>query len=542
MPIDRFSILTANGYFPKELPLSFTTKDFGRDCREILKDWAANGTIPANYKNPKKLSRVKDCEPEIISTPKGNHERRILNITHPVPQAMLNALISRNWNTVEQWLMRSQFSFDKTVIIDGNARAIPEPMFAAHQAHKEMIESFANWLVKSDVSRFYPSIYTHSIPWAAYGKEKVKSNLSKYSYSLADQIDVLLRKCNRNQTVGIPIGPDTSRVVADIVSASIDVEVAKEEGLTKYNADRLQDDWLVGCESLEQAERRLSKIIIAYQAMGLDINGSKTSIHHIKDFQQPIWQAHILSQINGRYNSLIGTNLHSFLTSAISLQIANPKDFVLKYVIAILFNKNIRNQDVPFVQSFLSKAVIVDPRVIADCAKMISNFHFERKPINIDRIRSRFIRYAEDAIETHRHHEAIWSLSLLRSLKINLSDTRIPDLSEDLDSACIRLILLDMKERGQFNVLPTKVWEKEIVQSSLYGPEWLLAYEGVRHGWLRDPSSKIRNNPILEPFFSRDIVFYDEKRNFLKRKAILRERRIATKIKSNFLGSLFFGY
>ena len=542
MAIDRFSILTGNGYFPKELPLSFTTKDFGRDCREILKEWASNGTIPQNYKNPEKLSKLKDCEAEIISTPKGNHERRILHITHPVPQALLNALISRNWNTVAQWLEKSKFSFDKTVIVDGGMRAIPEPMFAAHQAHKEMIESFANWLVKSDVTRFYPSIYTHSVPWAAYGKEKVKSNLKKYSHSLADQIDILLRKCNRNQTVGIPIGPDTSRIVADIVSAYIDAEVSKDEGLSNYNADRLQDDWLVGCESLEQAERRLSRIIIAYQSMGLDINGSKTSIHHIKDFQQPIWQAHILAQINGRSNSLRGTNLHSFLTSALSLQIANPKEFVLKYVIAILFNKSIRGEDVPFVQSFLSKAVIVDPRVIADCAKLVSNYFYEKKPINIERIESRFIRFTEDAIETHRHYEAIWGLSLLRALKIDLCDTRISELSEDVDSSCIRLVLLDMKERGQFDLLPTKTWEKQIAQSNLCGPDWLLAYEGVRHGWLRDSGNKVRNHPMFKPFFKRNTVFYDEKRNFLKRQAILRERKIATKIRKDFLQSFFFGY
>ena len=109
-------------------------------------------------------------------------------------------------------------------VSDTDSRAIKGINFALHRAKKGYLEATADWLVKTDISRFYPSIYTHSIPWAAYGKERVKAGLDFYKGSFADRLDLLVRSCNRNQTIRLPIGPETSRIIAEIISSRIDSE------------------------------------------------------------------------------------------------------------------------------------------------------------------------------------------------------------------------------------------------------------------------------------------------------------------------------
>jgi hypothetical protein len=137
-------------------------------------------------------------------------------------------------------------------------RAIKGINHQTHSAKKEYLEATSDWLVKTDISRFYPTIYTQSIAWAAYGKERVKNNIKLYEGSLADRLDVLVRACNRNQTMGIPIGPETSRVIAEVISARIDSDFQRSmPRISGGWVDRRQDDWFVGVDTLEKSRNRV---------------------------------------------------------------------------------------------------------------------------------------------------------------------------------------------------------------------------------------------------------------------------------------------
>ncbi|MBI1493180.1 RNA-directed DNA polymerase [Halocynthiibacter styelae] len=104
---------------------------------------------------------------------------------------------------------------DEIRISDEYDRSVKGINFSICREKTAYIKATSDWLVRTDITRFYPSIYTHSIPWAAYGKERVKSGMGCYKGSFVDQMDVLVRACNRNRTIGIPIGPETSRIVVD---------------------------------------------------------------------------------------------------------------------------------------------------------------------------------------------------------------------------------------------------------------------------------------------------------------------------------------
>lgn len=305
--------LLSKGFFPKELPPVFTTVDFGRHSTSILKEWEEKNIFKIKYsknfskvdgevlRGKKGFSKIPNAEPEIISKPKRFYERRNICITHPVPQALLAQEIAQNWKTIQKWLSRQIFSEDRISVSNTSQSAIKAINFQLHRAKIDFIEATADWLIKTDIARFYPSIYTHSIPWAAYGKQRVKNSLKTYNGSLADRIDILVRSCNRNQTVGIPIGPETSRILAEIISSRIDHDFSAhfsnkyQHGISPDTVDRLQDDWTLRATSQEEAENILSVIIKCYREYGLDINGTKTSITHLMKSTKLNWRSEIAS-------------------------------------------------------------------------------------------------------------------------------------------------------------------------------------------------------------------------------------------------------
>ena len=81
-------------------------------------------------------------------------------------------------------------------------------------------EKSYNHLLKLDVSKCFDSIYTHSIAWAIQGKTYAKKNISLDSFSKS--IDKLMQYANYKETHGIPIGPEFSRIFAEIIFQRID--------------------------------------------------------------------------------------------------------------------------------------------------------------------------------------------------------------------------------------------------------------------------------------------------------------------------------
>ena len=67
-------------------------------------------------------------------------------------------------------------------------------------------------VVRTDVTQFYSSLYTHSIPWALEGKPAAKQNIGKNTGP--NRLDKALQGMMDGQTMGVPIGPDTSFLAA----------------------------------------------------------------------------------------------------------------------------------------------------------------------------------------------------------------------------------------------------------------------------------------------------------------------------------------
>lgn len=551
-PSDRLKLLMGRGYFPRELPPVFTTEIFSNHAEEIIADWRTNNifkekivkynknsspkiTLSSSYKYD-----LKGSDPEIISKPKRGFERRNIHITHPVAQSLLAKEIAYNWRKIQRLLAGSVYSIDKIALGSDNERGVNDINFKAHAAKKNFIQATADWLVQTDITRFYPSIYTHSIPWAAYGKSKVKSDIKLFAGSLADRLDILVRSCNRDQTVGIPIGPETSRIIAEILSSRIDQDlVGKIPLLSSTRANRLQDDWYVGAKDLGESERILSTLTHVYRDYGLEINGSKTSIDRALQIQENAWRSELSSFLSHRPGKLSGARLREFFDLSLRLQAQHLNEPVVNYAMSVVEREDYLSEDVEPLETFLLKAAHVSPLSLDKICRILVNVAASHRNVSLSRFRNRFTELAEKNLENGNTYEAIWLIYSIRGIKQNLDSTIIPEIAREHGGSTLPLLLLDMKSKGLVRRrLPSEHWENLITEERVERDWiWLLAYEGTRKGWLAD-SKGVLSKRFLKPMHDRNVTFYDESRNISRSKTALRNRFRKARADANVVASL----
>ncbi|AZA98574.1 hypothetical protein EG359_02670 [Chryseobacterium joostei] len=139
-------------------------------------------------------------------------------------------------------------------------------------------------LMKFDVSRCFDSIYTHTLSWALSNKKIVKDNLGTNKDSFGGKFDKVMQQMNYNETNGIIIGPEFSRIFAELILQRIDKNVEKElhkKGY-KYKEDydiyRYVDDFFVFYNDDKIKSEILSLYKIKLQEYNLFFNDSKTKI------------------------------------------------------------------------------------------------------------------------------------------------------------------------------------------------------------------------------------------------------------------------
>jgi hypothetical protein len=112
----------------------------------------------------------------------------------------------------------------------------------------QRLEQRFNYLMEFDISKCFYHIYTHSITWAVKDKESAKRNSKETSFE--NSFDKVMQLANYNETNGIVVGPEISRVFAEIILQQVDINVlAKLEKTLKFGVDfeirRYVDDYFV---------------------------------------------------------------------------------------------------------------------------------------------------------------------------------------------------------------------------------------------------------------------------------------------------------
>lgn len=136
-------------------------------------------------------------------------------------------------------------------------------------------------LLRLDVSKCFQSIYTHSISWAVRDKTFAKKH--KDAESFDKSFDLLMQGSNWNETNGILVGPEVSRLFAEVILQQVDDDISVHlagAGLShsQLRIRRYVDDYLVFFNSEEACSAARSAIEGALEKYKLSINDAKTEI------------------------------------------------------------------------------------------------------------------------------------------------------------------------------------------------------------------------------------------------------------------------
>ncbi|MBL4766563.1 MAG: RNA-directed DNA polymerase, partial [Rhodobacteraceae bacterium] len=178
----------------------------------------------------------------------------------------------------EDKFSKSNYSIGTPKLLgDSHERAIKVPSLSELSAAASKNLSYAPFVLKADIAQFFPSIYTHTISWAAHGIENSKKDTdekSKTNYFNA--LDFFIRNGQRGHTRGVLVGPDAYRIVAEYISVTMDEQIeAAVKGLV-VGAVRHVDDYYFGLKSEADGLVVLSKLREVLAGFELQLNDQKT--------------------------------------------------------------------------------------------------------------------------------------------------------------------------------------------------------------------------------------------------------------------------
>lgn len=133
-----------------------------------------------------------------------------------------------------------------------------------------------------DVARCFDSIYTHSIAWSTKSKEEAK--LSTDAHTFGSTFDRLMQSMNYNETNGIIVGPEVSRIFAEVILNKIDKNLQNRLNIKNiifgvdYSCLRYVDNYYVFCNkntTLDIISAELQDCLDFYK---LHLNKAKTEV------------------------------------------------------------------------------------------------------------------------------------------------------------------------------------------------------------------------------------------------------------------------
>jgi len=375
-----------------------------------------------------------------------------------------------------------------------------------------------SFLVRADISRFYESIYTHTIPWAIDGKVAAKASRGRGGL-LGDRFDSACQRMQDGQTVGIPIGPDTSIVISEILLTAVDEMLASQlpRGATAFH---WVDDYYVGCDSASEGEEILTLLAECFAAFELALNPIKSKVIALPSPMRTIWNADLrafrfLEDESWQYQR---SRFVDYFDKAATLARSYPEQSVFGYATGRLRNiffyeKNAQllyEQNWKLLEYLLMQSVLSEPDIMKSVLPLVLKYqHFGLERDAWTKVLNTMVdRYSRYGLT----NDVAWTLWAAICLDVSLAAGPTESISK-VNDCSVALLALDARNRGLMDpILDTSLWQSALGAGGLFEEHWLLAYEAQKKGWLRPKSGRdtIASDPSFSFLRARDVYFYDE--------------------------------
>ncbi len=505
--------LISKGYLPYEIIPAITTKDFAKKAEQI-----------SNY--IKSFKGEQSSKYYSYSIPKVKHVRRTLGIPNPYHQLKLSQIIVENWEDINDFIQSSPISLSKPKVnelsVTNDLREVRtfsrEINLSDISKYSILSSTDSRYLLKADISRFYPTVYTHIIPWALHSKELSKASLndkSLFKTLFGNDIDKFVRATQENQTIGIPIGPDTSLVISEIIGGAIDKRLQTElkEKKIRLKGFRFVDDFYLYFKTYNEAQVALSTLHQIAKDLELELSPEKTHIINLPYVVEPKWTIELRSfQKKLETNDFSDDEILTYFSRAFELSKEYPNESVLKYAISEIADLQVKESSWEMYESLLYNAMVVEPSILSTATEILLGYKNAKYNINENKLKETLFEIIYYNIPSGHTHEISWALWLCKAFNFKVPVKLVKELVK-IDDCIISLMLLDLYSKKKISSLDVSKWTSMLIKENLYTSNWLLVYESILKGWLQPENGEnfLLEDKFFKYLFENNISFYDAK-------------------------------
>ena len=268
--------------------LSYLEEEYSNSIDMIKDNFECDGEVIQRLNGPKNgiYNTNKGSEPINFNISKPNGGNRTLSVCNPLFLIPLHEYILENSSKIlleqvtpnnifygsshfykEEGGVLVKWVYDD-IEFESYQGSYYQNDYKTNMVNKLKISNGMFYCLNIDISNFYNSIYTHSISWEC----------SKELKPVFNNLDLLTRTLNQNETKGIVIGPYTSSLFSELLLSKIDKKLIELFAEKKVYYDRYCDDYSIYSDSKEELEQIIYETEELLLHFKLELNMSKTKI------------------------------------------------------------------------------------------------------------------------------------------------------------------------------------------------------------------------------------------------------------------------
>ena len=160
----RHKRFLAHGFFAPELPPAFNSADFAKFQKFLKKEY---GLLPKGKQGQDGIVHY-ISRPSKFRFPRFRNSDRLHKVMNPVSFFALSDVLAKYYVKLRSIAKKSKISGTPNIFDWSGTRALRRPNFEIRDKYISSIAASFNYTVQTDISAFYHSVYSHSIPWAIH--------------------------------------------------------------------------------------------------------------------------------------------------------------------------------------------------------------------------------------------------------------------------------------------------------------------------------------------------------------------------------------
>jgi hypothetical protein len=307
----------------------------------------------------------------------------------------------------------------------------------------------------------------------------------------------------------VPIGPDTSLLIAEIILSSVDQALEKK---ALKNGLRYIDDYEFGFQTLAEADEALCFLEETLNDYELALNPSKTEIITLPWPTDKVAISELRTFEFREAPVAQHSDIQHYFDKAFSFAHDNPKDAILRYAVSRLSGITVHPSNWEFCENLLLQCAISEPGTIS----FVLNQLLRYRELEYDLHRDHICDVMNSIIEQHAPQGhggdvvwALWGLLVLgRSLR-----KRAANYAAKMKDPVVAILLCDADDH---ELVPSSTdWDylaSLMSTEDLAGEMWLFSYEANRRDWFKSSGKNdhVLSSPPFALLKKAGVSFYNE--------------------------------